>query len=246
MERIISLYSTPRSGSTYIEVALRKYFLKHGGYKSLSEYFNLNLKAQLINESLQVDPMDWHPQGHKDQLTPEEFLNQKNERLDWLFQSEGKYLLKVLGFHLRTDMLLKFLPRTSLILSYRENSWEQLLSHMISSHLGNFYEMGGLNWDENSLQARRTFFDDFMHQRKRYLLVKNFLFPQAEICFEKFVSGKGDYMQELGFDLPFEWEQVDFPLKQNKQDKEKAFSNINELRSWYEEAALDTEQMKNG
>ncbi len=234
--RLIVQYSLPRSGSTYIENALRGYFHKHGNYQAISEFFNLNLPVSEAENEIVVDVNHWLPHDYKYSLPKEEFLSQKQARLELLLEkSRRRYFLKLLGFQLDRPALQKLLAQSFLILSHRENTWQHLLSYMISFHKNSFYEEEGLQWDPGEIHATRESFDEFKVQYLRYRQIKSSHQPKLDISFEKFLQGKGDYMKSLGFTEDFDWDSVAFPGKQNKRNKEEAIGNLDELKSWHHE-----------
>jgi hypothetical protein len=234
--RLIVQYSLPRSGSTYIEIALREYFLKHGNYRPLSEYFNLNLPVTESEKEIELDLNFWLPHDYKYTLPEDEFQRQKEMRLELLLnKSKRRYFLKLLGFQLERNALRKLLDQSFLILSHRENTWEHLLSFMISFHKNSFYEQEGLKWEPGEILATRESFDDFKGQYLLYRQIKLNPLPKIDISFETFLAEKGDYMKSLGFTGDFDWNSIAFPPKQNKRNKEEAIKNLAELQSWHHE-----------
>jgi hypothetical protein len=233
MKRVVIQYSTPRSGSTYIEAALRKFF-EQDGYTHLAEYFNLNLSVTFTEKEISVDSHHWKPLAFKSSLGQEEFVRQKLTRLRQLTLSENKYFLKILGYHASVEMLSRVTSFSDFIFSYRKDKWSQLLSYLISMQTGQFYEDDGIKWEEGELVADKNLVIDFVQQLQFYEQLKRALKPRIEICFEDFLSDPQGCMRDLGMKVSME--NVYFPKKQNEKNKELAFSNIEDLKKWYVEA----------
>lgn len=232
--RIIVLYSLPRSGSTYVDKALRTYFATHYGHTALSELFNLNLPVQFNQNEFQLDHSSWKDVTYAEGLDQEEHLAKRIERFNQLTQqSKGPYSLKVLGAQLDKKYAIRLMEESTVYFSYRENCWEHLLSFLISFQTNQFYENDLIKWEPSSLVADHTLFKKFCWLQLRYKLLRE-VFPQAvEISFEKLLQQSGGYMRSLGFTQDFSWESVEYPQKQNSNDKQLAFSNLEELKAWY-------------
>lgn len=232
--RIIVLYSLPRSGSTYVDKALRTYFATHYGHTALSELFNLNLPVTFNHNEFQLDHSSWKDVTYAEGLEQQEHLDKRIERFNQLTQqSKGQYSLKVLGAQLDKKFAIRLMEESTVYFSYRENCWEHLLSFLISFQTNQFYENDSIKWDEGSLVADHALFQKFCWLQLRYKLLRE-VFPQSvEISFEKLLQQKDQYMHSLGFTRDFSWENVEYPKKQNSKDKQLAFANIEELKTWY-------------
>ena len=217
MKRIIIQYSTPRSGSSFIEAALKNY-LGQQGYIPLAEYFNLNLQVTFSEGKISVDNLHWKPLAFKSSLGQDEFLRQKKLRVKQLIFSQDKYFFKILGHHATAEMFSHLIPFSDFIFTYRKDQWSQLLSYLISMQTGQFYEDDGIKWEEGQLVADRN------------LVV--------EICFEDFLHDPEAYMRGLGMEVSLEG--VYLPKKQNEKNKELAFSNIEDVKKWYAAAKANT------
>jgi|GEM_PF-3216874 len=232
--RIIVLYSLPRSGSTYVDKALRTYFTTHYGHIALSELFNLNLPVQFQQNEFQLDLDSWKDVTYAESLDLQEHLKKRSERFDQLTSlSTEKYSLKVLGAQLDKKQAIRLMEESTVYFSYRENCWEHLLSFLISFQTNQFYESESIQWEPGSLVADQEFFKKFCWLQLRYKMLRE-IFPHAvEISFEQLLQKKGPYLRSLGFTKEFSWDQVEYPHKQNLKDKQLAFSNLEELKSWY-------------
>ncbi len=237
--RLIAHYSLPRTGSTFIEVALRAYFSQHGGYQPLSEYFNVSLPVERQGSELVVDHEAWLPASFRQTLPEEELKAIKEARLQWLLASQGRYYFKVLGYQLSNQGLYRAFQDCEVILSYRQDEWAQLLSFILSYQSGQYYERGGIDWRGQRFVAQKETFVRFIMERQMYHRMKCFFNPRFEICFERFLHEGGRYMVGLGFDRPFDWDKVAAPEQQNRVNKEELIINLAEVRGWYEEALLE-------
>lgn len=232
--RIIVLYSLPRSGSTYVDKALRTYFAAHYGHTALSELFNLNLPVQFQHNEFKLDLDSWKDVTYAEGLDLQEHLKKRSERFEQLTAlSSRKYSLKVLGAQLDKKLAVRLMEESTVFFSHRENCWEHLLSFLISFQTNQFYESDTIQWEPGSLVADEVFFKKFCWLQLRYRLLRN-IFPHAvEISFEQLLQEKAPYMRSLGLTKDFSWDQVEYPRRQNLKDKQLAFSNLEELKTWY-------------
>jgi len=190
------LYSTARSGSTLIEVAMRQYLSVHHHLEPLSEFFNVCLPYQLDPRGLKLAVGDWLPPSHKAQFSQEDLLRMKRERLSDLCVASGAYFLKVFRLQLPDAELLKLLAQSQVFLVYRENLWEHLLSYMISAQTELYYETTGVQWQEKQLSADYKFFLRFLASYRNYQKIKATFPIVAEICYERFLNeSRADYMR---------------------------------------------------
>lgn len=226
--RFIAHYALPRSGSTYVEVALREYFAQYGGYRALSEYFNASLPVSVVDGEPVVELKNWT----RHQLEKDQLRAIKDQRIEWLQRSRGRYYFKALGHQLTHEGFHTVLKDCEVILSYRQDEWAQLLSFIISFQAGRYY-------DEERVVAEKKTFVHFISERRMYQRIKMFYSPLLEICFERFLQEGGRYMIELGLDQPFDWDKVIPPLKQSRTSKEELIANVDEVRQWFEEAGLE-------
>jgi len=239
-KRLIVFYSLPRSGSTYVERLLGPYFQQHGSHTPLAEAFNPNLELELLsNGEIRCDPSRWRAVDYQLSLSDDERLRLLEERFIHLMKSKGNYSLKLLGAQLHKPYVYKLLESSTLVFMRRENVWEHLLSYLISYQTNQFYESEGLRWENNELSAQRVWFEKFCWLKQRYHTMRE-LFGQGcpEIVFEELLKRRSDYLIELGFTLPCNWEALPVPRKQNMRDKSLAFSNLDELKSWYKASPL--------
>ena len=242
MHKQIVLFSVARSGSTFVEVALKNYFKQYGGYRYISEYFNLSLPLKQSSEGFYVDDTFWHSRPEIISMSQEEMLRLKLERFEKLKATAGeRYFLKVFKNQLPRGELVKLLLDSELILSYRENLWEHYLSYMISAHTGQYYKADGINWEPGTLIAGKINFLKFVSEHNTYKWIKQTLPVRAEISFEKLLQGpRSEYMRGMGFTEAFNWDQVTYPSRQNRCPKEEAFKNFTEMRDWFQEIFRDT------
>jgi hypothetical protein len=237
MKRLVIQYSTPRSGSTFIEAALRKYY-EQKGYTHLAEYFNLNLQVTFTDGKITVDNLRWKPLAFKSTLGQDEFIRQKKLRVKQLIFSQGNYFFKILGYHATAEMLNHIIPFSDFIFTYRKDQWSQLLSYLISMQTGQFYEDDGIKWEEGQLVGDRNLVVDFVQQLRFYDHLKDILKPMTEICFEDFLADPEGAMRGLGMNVSLEGAYL--PKKQNEKNKELAFSNIEDVKKWYAVARANT------
>jgi hypothetical protein len=234
-QRLIAHYCQPRSGSTYVEVALREYFAQHGGHRPLSEYFNTALPVSFAEGEPVVDIKNWTQAS----FTKDEMLAIKDQRIEWLQQSRGRYYFKTLGHQLTHEGFYRVFKDCEVILSYRQNEWAQLLSFILSYQTGQYYENDGIDWQGKCIEAEKKSFVRFITERRMYQRIKTLFSPEIEICFERFLNEGGRYMAQLGLDLPFEWDKVIPPPKQSRTNNEELITNVEEVRQWFVEAGLE-------
>ncbi len=192
-----------------------------------------------IDGELVVDINRWMPAEYLSSLELEELKAIKSQRIEWLHQSHGKYYFKALGHQLSNEGFYKAFKDCEVILSYRQDEWSQLLSFILSHQTGQYYEDGGIDWKGRSFKAEKKTFVRFIIERRMYHRIKTLYSPQIEICFERVLAEGGRYMAELGFDKPFDWEQVARPPKQSRESNELLITNVEEVRQWFQEAGLE-------
>lgn len=219
-------------------MALREYFAQHGGHRPLSEYFNTALPVSFADGEPVVDIKNWTQAT----FTKEEMMVIKDQRLQWLQQSRGRYYFKTLGHQLSHEGFYKLFKDCEVILSYRQNEWEQLLSFILSYQTGVYYEIDGIDWQGKHIVAEKISFVRFITERRMYQRIKTLFSPEIEICFERFLREGGPYMAQLGFDLPFEWDKVIPPPKQSRTNNEQLITNVEEVRQWFVEAGLENKR----
>lgn len=229
--RLIAHYALPRSGSTDVEVALRDYFARHGGYRALSEYFNASLPVSVVDGEPVVQLNHWE----RHQLEKEQLRAVKDQRIEWLQRSRGRYYFKALGHQLTHEGFHTVFKDCDVILSYRSDEWAQLLSFIISFQAGR-------DGTGARVVAEKKSFAHFISERRMYHRIKLSYAPKLEICFERFLSDGGRYMSELGLDQPFDWEKVLPPPRQSRGPKEELIANVDEVRQWFRDAGLELER----
>ncbi len=239
MKRIAVLYSVPRSGSTYVEKAIGAYLQTHYGHASLSELFNVNLIASYQDSQITVDIDNWHENIYQYSLTLEEVRKIRDERLAWLDQSGPNYFLKLLEPQLSRVEMEELFKTSTVFFCRRENLWEHLLSFLISMATYQFYPKDGMKWEPGSIRVPFDLFLIFGNYLSRYRRMRNAHPTHPEIVFEELLDKGSSYMESLGFDRDFSWDDVGYPPKQNLRDKQLAFSNLSEIEDWYKHSFLN-------
>ena len=236
IKRIAILYSVPRSGSTYVEKAIGSYLQTHYGHTSLSELFNVNLVASSQNNQIIIDTDNWRENTYQYTLTIAEVKKIQAERMGWLNQNEENYFIKLLEAQLTNEHMEKIFPTSTIIFCRRENLWEHLLSFLISMTTYQFYPKDGMKWEPGSIKASFELFAAFGSYMGRYRRMKKAYPECVEIVFEQFLEKGSAYMRSMGFQKEFDWDGVWYPAKENLRDKNLAFSNIDEIKSWYRQS----------
>jgi hypothetical protein len=236
--RIALLYSVPRSGSTYVEKAIAAYLGTHYGHAPLSELFNVNLVATFEHGRISVDTDNWRENTYQYSLTLAEVRKVETERTSWLLHPGPSYFLKLLEPQLTTQDMAKIFSHGSVTFCRRENIWEHLLSFLISMATHQFYPEGGVRWEPGTITAPLDLFLNFCTYLGRYRRLRKAHAECGEIVFEDFLAGGASYMRSKGFEKEFDWSAVSYPPQENVRDKELAFSNIDEIRTWYRQSYL--------
>ena len=237
--RIVILYSVPRSGSTYVEKAIGSYLHTHFGHASLSELFNVNLIVNFQDTQITVDTDNWRENVYQYSLTLEDVKKIRGDRIGWLEQSRPSYFLKLLEPQLSKNEMEKLFIKSEVFFCRRENLWEHLLSFLISMATLQFYPKDGMKWEPGGISAPFDLFVIFLSYVSRYRRMKKAHPSHPEIIFEELLEKGSGYMASLGFDREFSWDNVGYPPKQNLRDKQLAFSNLDEIKDWYKQSYLN-------
>lgn len=237
--RLVLLYSMPRSGSTFVESVLAPWFAQVHGHRHLSEFFNLNFcGARVVRGEFEVDTTAWHPNGYSDALSEVTIATERAQRMHQLLAStEGSYFLKVLGAQLPPEHMASLTRRCDIVFSERRDLWQHLLSYLISFQTNQYYERERISWEEGALVASRDFFQRFLWLFERYQKLRSVFSEAPVIVFEDLIAQGEAFCEGFGPER-ISWQDQWRPERQNLRDKELAFSNLSELKSWYRESAL--------
>ncbi len=238
-KRIAFLYSVARSGSTYVEKAIGAYLAQYWGHESLSELFNINLPVNLIENKITPDLNNWRGNQYRRLVDPIQSNLEILQRLDWLEQTNASYFFKLLVGEMRPEYLARLIPQSTVFFSRRLNLWEHLLSFLISRTTSQYYPKGGMKWEKASVKADISTFVEFFYSIRNYYRLRKQNPLATEIIFEHCLNDMRNHMQNLGLNKEFDWENVAFPPKENLEDKQLAFSNLEEIRSWYINTSLN-------
>ncbi|MBY0414142.1 MAG: hypothetical protein K2Q18_08245 [Bdellovibrionales bacterium] len=242
------LYTTPRSGSTPIFEALSELCFHLYGHESLSEYFNWDyVEAWDEDDQIKIlkedEALVWPSQkGLETRVkTRAQAVKELRYKLNLLRKYPCRYSLKVFTAHISANTAPEFLW---LIANYhwffleRKDLLAQLLSNLIATERGIWYEDRPEKLADGSLTAKRIGFERFRFAWDFYRQTKHILGPKRILYYEDYCQmGPHDFFSDLGFKVPKECKferALGVPI-QNGERKLELFTNQDEILSWFKE-----------
>jgi hypothetical protein len=220
------VFGAARSGSTYLSEWLFPYLRDHLGYR------------RMLNEFFTMTPthVTFECDNNKEiHLTTEARDVTVAERLAWLMASPFDYFLKHLVNNwndaiLYDHLMIDYHP----IIVYRKDTWHQILSYGISRRTDIWYSAIPLDLHDLQLTYDRLYFDRMAHCLVSLFETAKLFRNKTFISYEEFIDDPYVLLNRLG--LPrLEYEPHPAPLSAKiNHNHESNFSNLSEVRLWYD------------
>lgn len=236
------LFSTARSGSTPVYNAISIYLYQTAGIVRASELFNIY--APSILDRTEQSFVKISRNKFEEVLQPIDKLSDEQIRITnrrALIEKllRGKIFFKVFPFQPLEEHWPTLINEYEFIFLERRNTFDQLLSYLISFETGEFYNKNGITWEESSIKARFLYFEWFCGMIEFYRSMKATLKPEKVIFLEDFLKdGAEVYLKKIGFDQKFDPKLIPVGEKQNTKPKDLAFSNYKEIVTWYKNSSI--------
>ena len=224
------VFSTPRSGSSFIYELLAGYLDQTNHYRLLGEYFNFGVVTF------------WKEEPHRKRDRPPAYRaidpppRLELARLHSLKLNPEGWILKV---HLSPWLDFKvyewLMENCECFFVERRDLFKQTLSHLISQTTGVWYQEPPLEIKPNSLEPHLNYLYDFANQMKLYIKIRE-LFPAPKIfTYEYFVAEQNlaELLRNFGLDQPFDIGKCAIPNRQNPDDKLSLFKRPEKIIEAY-------------
>jgi hypothetical protein len=219
--RIIAYYLNHTSGHIYLREFLnlsdRGFIWRNGELVVLNATWDTAYVAVQPNEVLarELDLRVTHAQTNPNRYFFKAFTRDIVRYRDWLFET------------------------CDIVFLFRKNYFEHLLSYLISSMTGQFYETNGISIAPGALTPTESHVVEFCEQIHDYNSIRALKQECPEIAFEDVaINDPARFIQQLGFNEEIDWSDLKLPRKQNEGAKINAFSNPEEVKNWYRESFL--------
>ncbi len=170
-------------------------------------------------------------------LSSRKIVGVRENRLKNLRKSKKKYTIKL--FPQQTNPWL--LSNSTKIFIYRKNYFEHLLSFLLSTTTGQFYEPHGILARENSIYVPQELFIEFIKRIRAYRKIRKQFDSSREIAYEDFLKYvPAEIICAMGWKKRMSWKKLKISKKQNQIDKLSYFINKDEIRYWYKSSELQS------
>lgn len=217
MANTYAIISAARSGSTYLAEWLFGYLHDHQGYRrALMEYFTVN-PARIRWDYVNRDIVE----------TAKAPKSTVAQRLHWLKDSPHRYLVKHRSDHI-TDK--PYFSKCNVVIPYRENVLQQVLSYGLSKHTQTWYSNRPVNWTNLRLIYPRSTFDAIAREIAITVKLAKTLPKVTLLSYDDFVREPMTVLDKLG--LPRKgFRNTPKSVKMNHHH-ESNFVNLKEVRAW--------------
>lgn len=221
------------------------YLVRAHGYKYLNEFFNLNFRGISEREGkIEIDSSSsrWEEGGFSNRLPKETAEAELEYRFNLLKHSREKVVLKSFPYKLNGRIRAWALENAQFLFIKRRNTFEHLLSFMVSHETGIFYAPDGIRAGKGSLHAARPTFVLF---ERLFQELDEFISETPNprvVYYEDLVSDSpAHFVKKIGFHKEIRWDDLRISSQQNKGNKLELFRNQDELVSWYKHSALSNQ-----
>lgn len=244
-KKSVILFATERTGSWPVYQILLRYYSQKEPIEGLGEFFalggpsfeNRNGQIRVLERRSLTSPEEIERIWGGGAAWPVSIINViMQNRLNMLKAGNSRYLLKVFPHHCFPWLFESF----EWICLERRNLFSQLLSYLISNQTHLFYRANGLQIVDRSLKAEYAVFCAFQETIWAYMVIKRKLINRKVAYYEDFCNlGTEAFLSRIGLGDSVDLKGLVLPQKQNKERKEDAFQNLDEIISWYERSFLN-------
>ncbi len=227
------LLSTARSGSTPFYNVLATYLAKHHGVSAVGEILNANSGF-------------YQEHGNEIVRTPGDRLLSKSnfnkvfsKRVALAKKYHGRIFFKIFPSAFNYETAAWLAEDFRIITSERQNHLEQILSFLVSTSSGRWYEPKGLRIAEGSLIARFEKFQAIERSIFSFQFLKKQLKTEGNLIYEECSLAQPEsFLGKIGLRKKLAHGEIKLPEVQNRKPKLKLFSNADQILNWYESSPL--------
>lgn len=255
--KYFTIFAPPRSGSTWLFSFISYHLLKnkkfdvaYDGYFNKEHYFNVDKRtgrwsthhSYAKNRFMFAYRLDKRGQldVYRYSKPPTQEIRDPSYRLELLKETSSRVLLKIHPHQLDPEAL-EFLLQQPYVLLERKDTWQQLLSYLLSAHTKSFVITKG---QDKVDVAPKSVYADLTNARRFCAMLSDFDKLKTRnaviITYEEIFKDPLPVLtRKLGLqikrkDLVDFQNDLDYPIKQEYGNKELYFSNIKEIRKVYE------------
>lgn len=218
MYRILELYLRTNHGVYGAEELLNPFY---------GDYFEHQGKVGLISQP--------------NSPTPKECDQIFSQRLRLAKKHYGKIFFKVFPTSFRPESFLWLREKFSYVSHERRDTFEQVLSYLVSAGTSTWYESGGLKHAPRSIKAQYAHFKRIEGVIFSYYQLKEVVQPIAQFTYEDFLDKTPrQLLRAANLRGKFPSRSLVLTERQNRTPKLSLFSNQREIRKWYQDSSLVT------
>jgi hypothetical protein len=242
------LHAIPRSGSTILYKVLDYYFRQHAEIHGLGEYFEISYHKFFEGQNGLIEIQKGEAFESSKALEQQDLYQTIiNQRFEWAQKYYGRYFFKLMTnqFLSRDAVWLQKIhgwlwERFDWIFVERRNTFEHLLSFLVSSISNQWYEVHGIRLNKGSLKATPELIEEFQKHYFNFQVAKRKKNPQVTWVFEDFLADPNpqSFLSCIGLNTPTDFTGLTLPKKQNVEDKLSLFINPEFILNEYRRSSL--------
>ncbi len=232
------LYTLPRSGSTPVIRILAEALYKAESTLFLDEYFNPDFTINSLPTAFSTDvAQTFQVKIGTTSLKQNEIIFKA--RLQMLFESKQKYLIKILPDQVFDPGVRNFiLSNNRTMFLSRRNHFLHFISYALSLQTHRYYENNGSpHWTEK-ITIKRTVFRKFCREISELEALKKIHPKTPNLYLEDLL--KGTEIKIHGNKIQFNQELADLhTIKTDNGELQRYVENLKEVQSWYRKSPLN-------